>query len=49
MATTAKKIDRLTLGPVSSDAGKAVAINEIRDRLNQLIESINQIITDLNA
>lgn len=49
MATTAKKLNPITLGPTKTDRDKEIALQELATRLNQIIESLNQVITDLNV
>lgn len=48
MATAAKKVNRITLGPTATDQGKEVALQEIATRLNQVIQAINTIIDELS-
>ena len=49
MATTAKQVSRLTLGPTVTENDKAIALREITRKINELIEQHNQLVRDLSV
>lgn len=46
MATTAKKVNKLTLGPTVSDKDKEIALREIATKINELLDQFNQLVAD---
>lgn len=46
MATEAKKINKLVLGPTATEKDKEIALSEITARLNLLIDAVNTLISE---
>lgn len=49
MADPIKKVAELQLGPVQTDEGRVLAINQLQRKLNEVIRRLNEVIDRINV